>query len=877
MGTVSAWWDNSWNYRKEITIDHDQIPESLEYFPVLINLADTDLYGKLQDDAGDIAFVAGNDSYQFNHEIEYYFDPGAPGPVGLVAWVNVTRLTGSSNTTLYMYYNNSAAGDQWENHSTWHSNYVVVCHLNTSFNDSTAYGNNGTEQTVITPTGGIAGNGQDFERGDSDYVNYSTIGDHNSFSIEYWFDFESLANYEYIMGNQGDFSFLIGNNGDMEFEVGSDKATSGSGAYTTTGFYYTMGTCDGSNIRLYTNGVKKDTTACTVNLNTQFWVGMEQDNAGSDYVDGIIDEFRISKTCWNSSWITATYNSIINGSDGGFFTFGPETGRLNNGPLISVYSPVNNSIVYDVSSLNVSVYIEDVEGDLFNYTIETSPDIGHRYGNMTVNGTKIVNASTPEYGITYTVFVNTTDPEGSGNWTNISYSFTVNGGLEFWCYNENNMSQTIGFDLIISNQDGTEVYTASDLACGDSINTSVMPTGDNTVFIVSNSSYKTRVYYYDITVNSFLNLSFYLPPLKDDDVLVYTSEAVTNPAVDCVVNLDCDPDRIVLVQGWNESLYGHWFMIPEGNYTLVDDTLTVSSVMLDDNTTVVQVQYYCSNNVLDYLIHVVDSIGNVISDAKVNVRRLDNDTYMNMTSVLTDGNGDATVFLIPDEHYRIEISKSGYITSYNDYLPSESVRTKTYKLNMLSNDTNASHWLHDIDITAEFTNGCTLFLNYTDHRSNTTMVNVTVERWNGSAFNATVYYYNDTGNSFSVSTHLICDFGYRVVFTIDHGDYGVFNHTVWLNRGNMSLSSVSDLNNMFDEILGENPFGWVNFFAIFIMLAGLFSFGEVGAGISLLGTGFVLLFMNVLIVGFIVSTMVPILFIVMGLLIEWKQVRRRDG
>ena len=870
MNSVSAWWDNNWGYRKEITIDHDQIPDSLEYFPLLINLSGSNVFNKILSDGRDIAFIAGNDSYQFNHEIESIDTVAQTGHV----WVNVTRVTGATNTTLYLYYNNSAAAAQWDNTSTWHSNYVLVCHMNTSFDDSTINGNDGTEQTVIPPVDGVAAYGQDFEHDDHDYVNYSLVGDHNAFSIEFWHTIETLNVDKYSIGNKGDFSFLVKTDGKMEFEVGSDKADSGTLVYDEGPWFYTVGTCDGANINIFTNGVNKDTTPCTVNLNTPFWVGMEQDNGGDDWYDGVIDEFRISKVAWNSSWITTTYNSIVNGSDGGFFSFGPETSKFNNSPLISVYNPVNNSVVYDTSTINVSVYIEDVEGDLFNYTIETSPDIGHRYGNWSSNGTKIANVSGLKYGTTYSVFVNTTDYYGSGNWTNRTYYFTVNGGLEFWCYNENNMSNTIGFDLIISNQDGTEVYTASDLTSGSSINTSVMPTGENTVFIVSNSSYKTRVYYYDVTETTYYNLSFYLPLLKDDDILYYSSKGVTDSTSDVVVSLECEPDRIVLVQGWNESLYGHWFMIPDDNYTLVGDTLTMSSDMLDLNTTVVQVQYYCSNNVLDYIIHVVDSIGNVLNDAKVNVKRLDNDTYMNMTSVLTDGNGDATVFLIPDEHYRIIISKSGYVTSYADYLPSEAVRTKTYKLDRETDETNVTHWLHDISINAEFTNGCTLFLNYTDHRFNTTSVNVTVERWNGSSYNSTVYYYNDTLDSFSVSTHLICDFAYRVVFTIDHGDHGLFNHTILLNNANLSVTSVSELENKFTEILGSNPFGWVNFFAIFFMLACLFSFGEVGAGISLLGTGFGLLFLNVLIVGFIASTMVPILFIVLGMMVEWKHARR---
>ena len=70
------------------------------------------------------------------------------------------------------------------------------------------------------------------------------------------------------------------------------------------------------------------------------------------------------------------------------------------------------------------VTVEDPQGDSFNWSIETSPDVGFSSGIGEFNGTKTCFIFNLNYDTTYTWFVNTTDM-GSGNWTNETYSFTT--------------------------------------------------------------------------------------------------------------------------------------------------------------------------------------------------------------------------------------------------------------------------------------------------------------------------------------------------------------------------------------------------------------------------------------------------------------------
>jgi hypothetical protein len=461
-------------------------------------------------------------------------------------------------------------------------------------------------------------------------------------------------------------------------------------------------------------------------------------------------------------------------------------------------------------------------------------------------------------------------------------------------YNESNPSQALtDWDIEISSQDGSEVYTSIDNNNSLIINLSDLPTGNNVAFIISASGYKQRSYYYDVDVDEAISFDAYLPPVwtsQDDDdtppdeqTLMSHSDtaAVTDPSVDVNVTLDHIPEEITAVYVYNSSIYGGWVPIAEDYYSYNSSTnnVTIDASVLDVNSSLVRVDYtsYESRGATEtevYLLTVVNTIGTRLTDVKISVLRYMNTTgkYEEVGSVLTDGNGEATMYLIPDVHYKVNVSKDGYITAISDYIPTLAVRTKTFQMVLEDVDTDKTNWINYVAMSATMSELGIMSISYTDSLSNTTSVNVTVYLWNGSAYNSTVYYYNSSSSSFTTSTTVNNSYGYKVVFNISHGDFDDFSHTIMINRH--FSTSMDDLNDMFESVLGINPFGWVNFLALIVLLACLLAFGEAGAGISLLGAGFVFLFLNILIVGFIASTIIPILFIVLGMLVEWKHARK---
>jgi hypothetical protein len=96
---------------------------------------------------------------------------------------------------------------------------------------------------------------------------------------------------------------------------------------------------------------------------------------------------------------------------------------LNSPPMFGSIDPANGSTNQSLS-FNWSIFINDPEGDLFSWIIECSNGQTSSGSNVP-NGTKSLLLSGLAYLTTYTVWVNATDPSGSGLFTRRWYAFTT--------------------------------------------------------------------------------------------------------------------------------------------------------------------------------------------------------------------------------------------------------------------------------------------------------------------------------------------------------------------------------------------------------------------------------------------------------------------
>jgi hypothetical protein len=97
----------------------------------------------------------------------------------------------------------------------------------------------------------------------------------------------------------------------------------------------------------------------------------------------------------------------------------------NNQPVFSDENPSDGSINLSITMNTLSIFISDPEGDAFDWSIETIPDIGSSSGIGEFNDTKYCDISGLSYGTTYNWYVSAVDPSGSGQTTSEVYTFTT--------------------------------------------------------------------------------------------------------------------------------------------------------------------------------------------------------------------------------------------------------------------------------------------------------------------------------------------------------------------------------------------------------------------------------------------------------------------
>ena len=454
-----TWWDSDWSYRKMITIDHDSVDGNLNNFPVLISVTDGDIAEKAQCDGNDIAFTDIND-IQLDHEVEYYDDTTGE----LICWVNIGSLSSTEDIIIYIYYGNDECGSQENIEGVWNSNYVLVQHLEETSGthyDSTSNDNDGTQNGGVDQDASGIVDGADSFDGSDDYVdvpddtslNFGT----NDFTVEGWINTPSLTNgYSRIVCKQtstteGYCFYIRQTDGALRFNRGGSYGSPDTPIDVVDGeWHHVAVVLDGSNVYFYVDGVLDgilNLNTNDVSTTTDFAIG--GDSGGGDYpFQGSLDEIRLSNIARSSEWISTTYNTINAPDD--FFSFGEEeVYPPNYRPNITSPDPANNSIEIDVGLGELSVTIEDPEGDSFDWTIDTSPDVGSASGTDESNGTKTCDLEVLDYGTTYTWTVTATDSDGSEETATEIYSFTTIVNESTIIFNPDPVDGFVGVTVLI--------------------------------------------------------------------------------------------------------------------------------------------------------------------------------------------------------------------------------------------------------------------------------------------------------------------------------------------------------------------------------------------------------------------------------------------
>ncbi|MEK6840336.1 MAG: LamG domain-containing protein, partial [Nanoarchaeota archaeon] len=484
---IDPWYNSSWGYRKNITFDGNKIGEdNLTDFPVLINITDANLSQYAQADGDDILFTQSDGSTKLDHEIEFYNSTTG----WLVAWVRIPTLRNqTTNTSIFMYYNNSAASNQQNKAGVWSNGYLAVWHLGETatdggnvtglYKDSTSNSYNASQNGTNNQTGQI-GSGQFFNNNSFDYIN-SNVDDPfdfentTNFSISLWMNtatdpntlYTALIGKGYVFAERhviiriDDFandilSFRVGDTGSAK-----DCTTAFSTDIITGTWHHIVAVANRTgNLTGYVDGSLICTAgASNINLtNAETLKIGTASQAGYDnlvYYNGTIDEIRVSNVTRSSGWISTEFNNQNSSST--FYTLG--AGETNPATAPQWSSNSTNSTLAGSSVLHNVYWTDDValSGYIFSFDNGTgtlSNDTWVAFTGTTnwSNVTKVVN-TTVGSTIRWRVYAN--DSSNNLNSTDIfTYNTTApdttNPVAEFGTNpadNANRSNTSVTFDL----------------------------------------------------------------------------------------------------------------------------------------------------------------------------------------------------------------------------------------------------------------------------------------------------------------------------------------------------------------------------------------------------------------------------------------------
>src|SRR5262245_7016626 len=164
--TSQAWWNEDWNFRKEIAFDLTptgaDVAGTPTDVPVLIRLhiGNFTYFTDTLPDGADLRFIAADDKTPLKFHIERY-DPQSQMAF---LWVLVPRLAGGSNTDkIFLYYGNKEAASASDPAATYGTTQAAVYHFAEATGqapqDSTAYKNNPATPGVETYATSLIGGG----------------------------------------------------------------------------------------------------------------------------------------------------------------------------------------------------------------------------------------------------------------------------------------------------------------------------------------------------------------------------------------------------------------------------------------------------------------------------------------------------------------------------------------------------------------------------------------------------------------------------------------------------------------------------------------------------------------------------------------------
>ena len=361
------------------------------------------------------------------------------------------------------------------------------------------------------------------------------------------------------------------------------------------------------------------------------------------------------------------------------------------------------------------------------------------------------------------------------------------GALNITVWDENQTDiPCYNYTVFITNKLGTQTHQDLNANNPHWLSLNEVPYGDDTVIVITCPYYRQRTYYMDLPLNKFYNLSLYLPPL----------------AIGGEEGSGDEGGNVTTTKLYQLTVVG-----PQGEFSSTP-----------------------------------------IEDVKMTIKRYipTNDSYESVTSLYTDANGQVDVYLIPDNVYKVTLEKDGYETKVSDYIPSNLIFTKTFRIEPEFEEP-VDYDAFSISVAGTLlTSNNSLRVIYADSADGTVSASFVIyESWQGTdtqiGENSTTL--NDY--TFYVSgVNVTRAHKIKLTYTNSQNFAPSYDSPRWYTVAPAYLynetgedNGTLDLEERIENIFGEFELGWVDFISIVLAIILLVALGPYNVGLGILGAG----------------------------------------
>lgn len=415
-----GWYDPNWLNRVEITIDSDNVASTLSNFPVYLDLSTlpSGAVGEMNSDCGDIRVTKSDGTTELAREVVSCDIGAETGELHFLA----DTISSSSDTSFYIYYNNSGATDYtvsstYGAENVW-SDYVAVYHLNEDpvtgapqYIDVSGNGNSGSAgnmETADSVTGKL-GKAANFD-GSPERITIPDATDfdwNSSLTLSAWALTDTWSTDGTISAKNGgstsepllwadegvdDFTFALKlSSGFVNTSVGGSYTSRSTGQW-----YHTVGTYDGSSVKMYVNGVANYSASHSGTVTrTSSGVGIGGEHSGTRYLDGRVDEVRYTTLSRNEAWVDAEY--VNQSSPLTFYSVGSaQSSGSTTPPTFPIFREAIQHLTYTYDAVgNITQIVDSSDTDSAGITTYVYDDL------YRLTSASTTMASTTDYVRTY--------------------------------------------------------------------------------------------------------------------------------------------------------------------------------------------------------------------------------------------------------------------------------------------------------------------------------------------------------------------------------------------------------------------------------------------------------------------------------------------